>query len=106
LPIYHGGRVGRAAAIGRSVPFLSSGNTAMIANFLVFAVLASISAVQATRVTLARPGSRALKVVFACAGLALLGFAARYQILGDTAYLARDAQAFEKDGVKRPQHNP
>ena len=27
-------------------------------------------------------------------------------MLHDTDYLARDAQAFEEDGVKRPQHNP
>ena len=30
----------------------------------------------------------------------------RYQVLHDSDYLARDAHAFEEDGVKRPQHNP
>ena len=33
-------------------------------------------------------------------------FAVRYQIVRDTEYLARDANAFEEDNVKRPQHNP
>src|SRR5262249_9641147 len=41
----------------------------------------------------------------ACA-LVLLGFAARYQVIDDRAYLARDTRVFEDDGVKRAQHNP
>jgi cell division protein FtsI/penicillin-binding protein 2 len=49
---------------------------------------------------------RPLKAVLACAGLALLATAARYQVVRDSDYLARDAHAFEEDGVKRPQHNP
>jgi cell division protein FtsI/penicillin-binding protein 2 len=32
--------------------------------------------------------------------------AARYQVFHDTEYLAREAHAFEEDGVKRPQRNP
>jgi cell division protein FtsI/penicillin-binding protein 2 len=89
-------------------PFLSSGNTAMLANFLVFALLLSISAD-------ARPGerqdllaapTRALGAVLACAALVLLGAAARYQIFQSATYLARDANSYEEDGVKRPQHNP
>jgi cell division protein FtsI/penicillin-binding protein 2/cell division protein FtsW (lipid II flippase) len=94
-------------------PFLSSGNTAMIANFLVFAILVSISArsddaptnpegqPRELRRTLARLG-------FVLAGVAaiLMGFAFRYQVLDDSRYLARDAYAFEEDNVKRPQHNP
>ena len=89
-------------------PFLSSGNTAMLANFLIFAVIASISAdgggeeETATRAGYIRP----LQAVLFCAGLILLGFAAKYQVFEDREYLARDAHAFEQDGVKRPQHNP
>ena len=49
---------------------------------------------------------RRLKLVLAGAGVILLGFALRYQVLRDTDYLARDAHAFEEDNVKRPQHNP
>jgi cell division protein FtsI/penicillin-binding protein 2 len=42
----------------------------------------------------------------ALAGTVLLVIAARYQIVKDNDYLARDARSFEQDGVKRPQHNP
>ena len=90
-------------------PFLSSGNTAMLSNFLVFALLLSISADGQPGVVpyelLQRPTGY-LKAVLACAMLVLLAAAARYQVLMDRDYLARDAHAFEADGVKRPQHNP
>ena len=90
-------------------PFLSSGNTAMLANFLVFALLLSISADgdadEAPHELLERP-TRYLKAVLACVALVLLGAAARYQVVEDRDYLARDAHSFEADGVKRPQHNP
>jgi cell division protein FtsW (lipid II flippase)/cell division protein FtsI/penicillin-binding protein 2 len=99
-------------------PFLSSGNTAMLANFLIFALLVSISAdrkgpdplADATQ-RLRRRGSellttRWIKGVLALAGAILLVVAARYQIVHDNDYLARDARSFEQDGVKRPQHNP
>jgi cell division protein FtsI/penicillin-binding protein 2/cell division protein FtsW (lipid II flippase) len=100
------GVLGALPLSGVVSPFLSSGNTAMLANFLIFAMLASISADhgQERGDVLGRvPG---LKIALACAGLVLLGFAAHYQVLHDRDYLARDAHAFEEDGVKRPQHNP
>ena len=110
------GVLGALPLSGVVSPFLSSGNTAMLANFLVFALLASISAnpVPATlgtrdplgRIELLRGPAIKLKAVLACAALILLCFAARYQIVRDTDYLARDAHSFEQDGVKRPQHNP
>ena len=102
-------------------PFLSSGNTAMLANFLVFALLLSISADRKEPVPLvgqalspANPKFRTpellttrwIKGLLALAGTALLVVAARYQIVKDQEYLARDARSFEQDGVKRPQHNP
>jgi cell division protein FtsI/penicillin-binding protein 2/cell division protein FtsW (lipid II flippase) len=89
-------------------PFLSSGNTAMLANFLVLALLVSISA--DTRDT---EPDRLLTIpalwihgMLAAAGVVLLAAAARYQIIQDRAYLARDTHTFEQDGVKRAQHNP
>jgi cell division protein FtsI/penicillin-binding protein 2/cell division protein FtsW (lipid II flippase) len=100
------GVLGALPLSGVVSPFLSSGNTAMLANFLIFAILASISGDHGEDRgdVLGRvPG---LKVALACAGAALLGFAAHYQVLRDRDYLARDAHAFEEDGVKRPQHNP
>jgi len=89
-------------------PFLSSGNTAMLANFLVFALLASISADRRPEGAheLFRGPARALKMVLAGAGVVLLAMAARYQVAEDREFLARDAHSFEEDGVKRAQHNP
>ena len=84
-------------------PFLSSGNTAMLANFLIFALLLSISAEKGTNPLL---NTRPLRFVLAFASMALLAAAARYQVVKDADYLARDAHSFEQDGVKRPQHNP
>ena len=87
-------------------PFLSSGNTAMLANFLVFALLLSISADDRGEIERLPHSIRPLKFVLAGAALVLVGMAARYQVVEDRDYLARDAHSFEADGVKRPQHNP
>jgi cell division protein FtsI/penicillin-binding protein 2/cell division protein FtsW (lipid II flippase) len=106
------GVLGALPLSGVVSPFLSSGNTAMVANFLVFALLAGISNVGIGNTgEAAQPeGLRAplgrLKMVLAGAGAILLGFALRYQVLRDTDYMARDAHAFEEDNIKRPQHNP
>jgi len=89
-------------------PFLSSGNTAMLANFVIFALLASISGLGRPPAAsdVLRASTRPVKAVMAVAGAVLLCFAARYQIFQDTSYLARDARTYEEDGVKRAQHNP
>ena len=102
------GVLGALPLSGVVSPFLSSGNTAMLANFLVFALVISISADRREKGPhdLLRGPTRWLKAVLVCACLALAAMAARYQVLKDSDYLARDAHAFEEDGVKRPQHNP
>lgn len=102
------GVLGAMPLSGVVSPFLSSGNTAMLANFLIFAVLASISADEREEGPheLLRAPTRYLKTVLAFAGLALVAVAARYQVIDDRDYLARDAHSFEEDGIKRPQHNP
>ncbi|MBV9505729.1 MAG: FtsW/RodA/SpoVE family cell cycle protein, partial [Acidobacteriia bacterium] len=102
------GVLGALPLSGVVSPFLSSGNTAMLANFLVFALLLSISADsgEAVRSSPLAGGTRWVKVAMATAAGVLLAMAARYQIAADRDYLARDAHAFEQDGVKRPQHNP
>jgi cell division protein FtsI/penicillin-binding protein 2/cell division protein FtsW (lipid II flippase) len=97
------GVLGALPLSGVVSPFLSSGNTAMLANFLVFAAIVSISNGQAGDLP---HSTRYFKAVLGCVGLVLLGFAARYQVLHDRDYLARDSHAIEEDGVKRPQHNP
>jgi cell division protein FtsI/penicillin-binding protein 2/cell division protein FtsW (lipid II flippase) len=101
------GVLGALPLSGVASPFLSSGNTAMVANFLVFALLASISNTgKATQPEELRVPAARLKFVLAGAGAILLGFALHYQVLHDTDYLGRDAHAFEEDNVKRAQHNP
>ena len=101
------GVLGALPLSGVVSPFLSSGNTAMVANFLVFALLAAVSnSAKATQPLELRAPLRRLKIVLAAAAAILLGFALRYQVLRDTVYLSRDAHAFEEDNVKRPQHNP
>lgn len=91
-------------------PFLSSGNTAMLANFLIFAILLGISN-QTPRV----PGKAllpfrvpiyAIGSVAGLLALVLVGKAAYFQTVVDDQMLIQDARVFADDGVKRPQHNP
>src|ERR1700691_3519717 len=102
------GVLGALPLSGVVSPFLSSGNTAMLANFLIFALLLSISAGKAApedRQTFRQP-VRWSGIALAVCGLVLVGFAARYQAIDDREYLARDTHVFEDDGIKRAQHNP
>jgi cell division protein FtsW (lipid II flippase)/cell division protein FtsI/penicillin-binding protein 2 len=99
------GVLGALPLSGVASPFLSSGNTSLLASFAVFALIASISATK-DDAALPRPSARPLKWVLATAGIVLLGFAARYQVFEDRLYLARDSRAMEEDHVQRPQHNP
>ena len=87
-------------------PFLSSGNTAMLANF------ADLRAAAFDFGGRTRPKSAAswlrvpLRLVIAAAACVLVDSGRAVPDLEDGDYLARDAHAFELDGVKRPQHNP
>jgi cell division protein FtsI/penicillin-binding protein 2/cell division protein FtsW (lipid II flippase) len=107
------GVLGALPLSGVVSPFLSSGNTAMLANFFIFALLLAISkgrprgnaAPQGAR-TLFRAPMRFAGAALAACAMVLLSFAARYQVVDDREYLARDAHVFEDDGVKRAQHNP
>ncbi|HTT61225.1 MAG TPA: FtsW/RodA/SpoVE family cell cycle protein [Bryobacteraceae bacterium] len=102
------GVLGALPLSGVVSPFLSSGNTAMMANFFIFALLLSISMGQAAPAghALFRAPVRWTGAALAACGVVLVAFAARYQVLDDREYLARDAHVFEDDGVKRAQHNP
>ena len=108
------GVLGALPLSGVVSPFLSSGNTAMLANFFIFALLLAISAgplphgrgsVSQGHALFRKPLRNAGAALGAFA-VALLMFAARYQMAHDREYLARDARVFEDDGVKRAQHNP
>ena len=103
-----GGVLGAIPLSGVVSPFLSSGNSAMLANFFLFALILSISN-QPARVAISKPFAgpvRTLAVVLACCALALLWRAAYFQALHDKDFLARDTRVIEEDGVKRAEHNP
>jgi cell division protein FtsI/penicillin-binding protein 2 len=102
------GVLGALPLSGVVSPFLSSGNTAMLANFLIFALLLSISAGKAAPEDrqLFRQPVRWSGIALAACGLVLVAFAAHYQAIDDREYLARDTRVFEDDGIKRAQHNP
>ena len=103
-----GGVLGAIPLSGVVSPFLSHGNTAMLANFLIFGILLAISN-HAREPETAPPFRKPVRVLgwaFALCGLALVGTAANYQVVHDREFLARDTKVFEDDGVKRAQHNP
>jgi len=103
-----GGVLGAIPLSGVVSPFLSSGNTAMLANFLILGILLAISnhSRQAGVDEPFRRSVRGLSIVLGGCAAALLGTAAYYQIAHDRDFMARDTKVFEDDGVKRAQHNP
>ena len=103
-----GGVLGAIPLSGVVSPFLSSGNTAMLANFLIFAILAGISS-RARPEKISEPFHRPVRVValaLGACGVVLVAKAAYFQVLHDTDFIGRDSQIIQQDGVKRPQHNP
>jgi cell division protein FtsI/penicillin-binding protein 2 len=103
-----GGVLGAIPLSGVVSPFISAGNTAMLSNFLIFALLAGISS-RSSRKLLEPPFLRPVRVLsIALSALALLlvGRAAYVQVLHGRDFMIRDARVIEQDGVKRPQLNP
>ncbi|HEX4750559.1 MAG TPA: FtsW/RodA/SpoVE family cell cycle protein [Bryobacteraceae bacterium] len=108
-----GGVLGAIPLSGVVSPFLSSGNTAMLANFFIFAVLAGISN-QSTKIEeseetlepLFGVPAAILAGAFVVCACALLYRAVKVEAFDDEALIARDAHVFTQDKVKRPQHNP
>jgi cell division protein FtsI/penicillin-binding protein 2/cell division protein FtsW (lipid II flippase) len=108
------GVLGALPLSGVVSPFLSSGNTAMLSNFFIFALLLAISmgplpdgrgSARERHALFRAPVRWAGAALTACA-VVLICFAARYQVVHDREYLSRDTRVFEDDGVKRAQHNP
>ena len=90
-------------------PFLSSGNTAMLANFLIFAILLGISNQNPAVASDAAPFAQPIHVTgIVLAGLAavLVARDAYFQVIADRQFLIHDVKVFAEDGVKRPQNNP
>ena len=103
-----GGVLGVIPLSGVVSPFLSSGNTAMLANFFLFALILSISH-RSPRPEIGEPFAKPMRYLagaLAACALVLVGRAAYFQVIHDQDLLARDVKIFEADGVKRAQHNP
>ncbi|HLJ51270.1 MAG TPA: FtsW/RodA/SpoVE family cell cycle protein [Bryobacteraceae bacterium] len=102
------GVLGAIPLSGVVSPFLSFGNTAMLSNFLIFAVILSISN-RTEGEKISKPFKTPVRIAAAllvlCAAV-LVGKAASYQVLHDDELIGRDSKVPEQDGVKRPQHNP
>jgi cell division protein FtsI/penicillin-binding protein 2/cell division protein FtsW (lipid II flippase) len=118
MMLISGGVLGAIPLSGVVSPFLSSGNTAMLANFFACAVLAGISNQVARAASWPEQSNESLLIPFfgqplrvtaavlgICA-LALLGRAAWLQLATDQELLDKDALVYTADGVKRPEHNP
>jgi cell division protein FtsW (lipid II flippase)/cell division protein FtsI/penicillin-binding protein 2 len=88
-------------------PFLSMGNSAMLANFFLLAVILGVSSRRRSDSIDApfRVPLRWLAIPMAIFAAALVTKAAYIQTFhGD--WVAKDSVVFQADGVKRPQHNP
>ncbi len=88
-------------------PFLSMGNSAMLANFFLFAVILNVSSRhRQDRIT--KPFSVPMRSVTIPMGLLALVLVARagYIEIAHRDWVAKDSVVFQADGVKRPQHNP
>ena len=112
-----GGALGAIPLSGVVSPFLSSGNTAMLANFFIFAILLSISNVEQnsepgleagseSTETIFRTPVRVLAAALSVCVLALLSRAVYLEAFHDQELLSKTTLVFAQDGVKRPQRNP
>lgn len=102
------GSLGVLPLTGVATPFLSYGRSSMLANFLVFAILLSISA---------RPGdagrNASFRVPLEAAGLALgalalvvIARAAYVQVLRSGPIMGEGTLVVQADGARRYQYNP
>ncbi len=103
-----GGVLGLIPLSGVVSPFLSSGNTAMISNFAIIAMIAAVSSKAGTAEAQAafRAPLKWVGAAIGLAGFALLAKAASIQVLHDGELVAHDSRVIEEDGVKRAQRNP
>jgi cell division protein FtsW (lipid II flippase) len=103
-----GGVLGLLPLSGVTSPFLSSGRSAMLANFLVAGILAGVSARRSAPEAV-RPFLGGARWVGAGLGI-FLGLAlwrlADFQLLHADSYLTHGAVVLQGDGVRRVQYNP
>ncbi|HEX4168370.1 MAG TPA: FtsW/RodA/SpoVE family cell cycle protein [Bryobacteraceae bacterium] len=115
------GVLGAIPLSGVVSPFLSSGNTAMLCNFLIFAVLLAISNQSARAAIVPKEADpphvspfrflfgkpvRTAAIVFALCTVLLVLRAASIGAWHDNELMARDTLVYASDRVKRPEHNP
>jgi cell division protein FtsW (lipid II flippase) len=103
-----GGALGVVPLSGVVTPFLSYGRTSMLANFLVFAMILSISrrAVEPGRNAPFRAPVRTMGVVMAGLALVILAKAAYVQVLRSGPVMGQGALVVQADGIRRYQYNP
>jgi cell division protein FtsI/penicillin-binding protein 2/cell division protein FtsW (lipid II flippase) len=106
-----GGVLGAIPLSGVVSPFLSAGNTAMLANFLIFALALALCGKNASQGDDSggipfRTPVRVLGTVLVLAAGALLAKAASIQVFHDNDLIARESNVMQDDGHKRPQRNP
>jgi len=103
-----GGALGVVPLSGVVTPFLSYGRTSMLANFVVFAMILSISrrAVETERNAPFRVPVRTMGMVLAGLALVILAKAAYVQVLRSGPVMGQGALVVQADGVRRYQYNP
>src|SRR5271157_587001 len=104
------GSLGVGPLSGVVTPFLSYGRSAMLSNFLVVAMLASISArgrePAPDAVEPFRKPALAAGLVFAMAAAAVLAKAAYVQLLDSAGTMTGGTLVVQADGARRYQYNP
>ena len=108
-----GGVLGVLPLSGVVSPFLSSGRTAMLANFLILGMILGISARPAADAGEASSATRRFQGSARWAGIALAAVlalivlkAAQVQVLQADRFLTRGVLALQGDGTRRFQYNP
>lgn len=108
IALIAGGVLGVFPLSGVVSPFLSSGRSAMLANFLIVGLLLAVSArpgnAEATRRF--HGGVRWAALALGLIGAAVVARAAQVQVLQDRKYLTQGALTLQADGWRRYQYNP
>jgi cell division protein FtsW (lipid II flippase) len=103
-----GGSLGVVPLSGVVTPFLSYGRTAMLMNFLVMAILLSISARggDAQRLAPFRVPVAVAGLLFAVAGAVIVAKAGYVEVLHSAATMGAGTLVLQADGARRYQYNP
>ncbi|MBV9225194.1 MAG: FtsW/RodA/SpoVE family cell cycle protein, partial [Acidobacteriaceae bacterium] len=109
LLLITGGLLGLIPLSGVVSPFLSYGKTSMVANFILFAIILSVSAKggkESSQAAHFGSGMRALEAVLAALVVIVLGRFFWIQVVKADNVLVRPSLVMQADGVRRYQYNP